>query len=505
MERRKPEMDQQKWKAIQNYAENGKGLVGALAGYACHPYGGNWHTELWNALTKLYNKPISQLSAKEFLCRDLENAFTTLAGKEMAEKAPYIVAMRLEGQFSSSPWRRSYRSKYFAFYAESVVELLCQLIRQSCYPDTVMERLYSQETIHGGFAYLLALEIRKENEEVIAALHEAMMGDNTQIVLTREIIDAIVISGHDALLDDLMKLLLAAKLQEGLRQQILEAADKGTTKVLSRILKVCIDNNLFRFSGAIRAFDMWTGMGYGDNKPKHVQKYAELAYACLTDETKREEYYKSDNNVESYFALWALGCQEFYATHDKVAELLDDPKHYRKVLGWMFVSRTDNSRYQMILASQYLEERDEELLAWITGNLAQTWALHRPNWRVARNTPRQAVPNPDLPQDKEERKQLFYQLKALGAFIGNKKRTFSGNPFDFVSATLESERVYGCMIGLAGYDMDEVLVDELLELAPQMSVDQRQSIICAFLQPDTNAKHDPLQEWKPCLCRGLLR
>ena len=81
MERRKPEMDQQKWKAIQNYAENGKGLVGALAGYACHPYGGNWHTVLWNALTKLYNKPISQLSAKEFLCRDLENAFTALAGK----------------------------------------------------------------------------------------------------------------------------------------------------------------------------------------------------------------------------------------------------------------------------------------------------------------------------------------------------------------------------------------------------------------------------------------
>ena len=143
----------------------------------------------------------------------------------------------------------------------------------------------------------------------------------------------------------------------------------------------------------------------------------------------------------------------------------------------------------MILASQYLEERDEELLAWIIGNLAQTWALHRPNWRVARNTPRQAVPNPDLPQDKEERKQLFYQLKELGEFIGNKKRTFSGNPFDFVSATLESERVYGCMIALAGFDMDEAMVDELLELAPRMSVDQRQSIICAFLQPDTNVKH----------------
>ena len=128
MERKKLEMDQQKWKAIQNYADNSKGLIGAWAGYTYYRYGGNWNLELWKALGKLYSKPISQLSAKEFLCRDLENAFTTLAGKEMAEKIPYIIAMRLEGQFSSSPWRRSYRSKYFAFYAESIVELLCQLI-----------------------------------------------------------------------------------------------------------------------------------------------------------------------------------------------------------------------------------------------------------------------------------------------------------------------------------------------------------------------------------------
>ena len=489
MERKRPEMDQQKWKAIQNYAENGKGLVAALAGYACHPYEDRWRTALWSALGKLYDKPITQLTAKEFLCRDLEDAFTTLAGSEMAMKVPFLLALRYQGQFSSSPWRRSYRSRHFAFYANATVELLCRLIRESCYPDTVMERLCSAETIYGGFEYLLAFEIRRGNTEVIAALHEAVMGDSTRIALTREIIDAIVISGHEALLDDLMKLLLAAKLQEGLRQQILEAADKGTSRVLSRILKVCIDHNLFRFSGTIRAFDMWTGMGYGDSKPAHIQKYAQLAYACLTDKVRREECHKSDSNVEAYFALWALGCREFCDTYDKVAELLDDPRHYRKALGWMFVGRTDNSLYQMTLASRYLEERDEELLAWITGNLAQTWTLRRTNWKVARNTGVQAVPNPNLPEGKEERRKLFYQLKDLGAFIGSKKRTFSGNSFDFVSVTLESENVYGCMIALAGYDMDEALVEELLELAPKMSVEQRQSVICAFLLPDTNAKH----------------
>lgn len=489
MERKKPQIDQQKWEALQNHADNSKGLVGALAGYSFYRYTGGKRAALWNTLTKLYGKQPTQVSAKEFLCRDLENAFTTLAGKEMAEKVPQIIAMRLEGQFSNSPWRRSYRSKYFAFYAEQIMDLLCQLIHLSCYPETVKERLYCTEMIRGGYEYLLALEIRNGDEEIISLLHEAMMGDNTEIILTREMIDAIVISGHEGLLDDLLKLLLAARLQEGLRQQILEAADKGTTQVLSRILKVCIDENLFRYSSTIRAFDMWTGMGYGDTKPAGVKRYAQFAYECLTDESKRQEYYKSDNNVEAYFALWAQGCHEFMATYDMVPHLLEDSRHYRQVLGWLFVTRTDSSRYQTIMAFQYLEERDEELLAWIVRNLAQTWGLHKTNWSVCRGLAGQLVPNPNLPDSKEERKQLFYQLKEVAEFIGNKRQTFSGNPFDFVHITLGSEQVYGCMIGLAGYDMDEELVNELLALAPKMSVDQRQSIICAFLLPETNTKH----------------
>ena len=489
MKRISPQIDQQKWKRLQHYADHGTGLTRALAGYACNRYGGNWHTELWNALSRLYSKPITELSAKEFLCRDLENAFSALAGQEMAQKLPQIIAVRLEGQFSTSPWRRSYRSRYFAFYVEQIMKLLCQLIRTSCYPGSVKERLYWEETLYGGYEYLLAVEIRSGNEEIISLLHDAMMGDNTQIVLTRQMIDAIVISGHEALLDDLMKLLLAAKLQEGLRQQILEAADKGTVQVLCRILKISIDNNLFRFSGAIRAFDTWTGMGYGDSKPAQIQKYAQLAYDCLTDEAKRQEYLHSDSNVETYFALWALGCHEFYSTQDKVTALLEDPRHYRKVLGWMFVSRSDNQLYQMTLASEHLEERDEELLAWITGNLAQTWNLINPGWGMGQNISGKAVPNPSLPETKQERKQLFHRLKALAAYIGSKKRTFTGNPFAFISVTLESERVYGCMIGLAGFDMDDALIEELLILAPQMTVDQRMSILYFFLKPDTNEKH----------------
>lgn len=60
-------------------------------------------------------------------------------------------------------------------------------------------------------------------------------------------------------------------------------------------------------------------------------------------------------------------------TYKLLPELLEDPRHYRRVLGWMFVSRADSSHYQMKLASKYLHERDPELMAWITRNLVTNW------------------------------------------------------------------------------------------------------------------------------------
>lgn len=488
MAQRTATLNEQKVEILRKHAKDGKGLTGALAAFACSR--NTRYQELWQALETHCRKSLLSMSAEELLSQDLMDAFTDLAGKEMAGKLREIYPLLLNGPFSHSPWRRSYRSKSFVFYIYTILDLMGDLIWQSMYdPAAVSKRLCCSEAPHRGFEYLLALEIHRGNEEILAAVRDSIMGENAEILLTREIIDAIVISGHEELLDDLIKLLLAARLQEGLRQQILEAADKGSIQTLTKFLKVCLDYNLFRYSAAIRAFDVWSGLGFGDNKPARIQQYAQLACTCLTDEDKRVEYAQSESNIEAYFALWALGSREFSATVKEAERLLDDERHYRKILGWLFVSRTDSSRYQMLLAARHLEERDEELLAWITGCLTRTHALFHSNWRVSRRSVGKAIANPDLPESKAERADLFRRLKALNAFIGNKKRSFSGNPFDFVSITLDNSRVIDCMISLAGYDMDNELTDELLDLAPSMNVEQRQTLICTFLQPDDNEKH----------------
>ena len=56
-------------------------------------------------------------------------------------------------------------------------------------------------------------------------------------------------------------------------------------------------------------------------------------------------------------------------------KLLSDKKHYRRVLGWLFVARSNSDSYKLHFARKYIEERDEELLAWITSCLPVTYRL----------------------------------------------------------------------------------------------------------------------------------
>ena len=72
----------------------------------------------------------------------------------------------------------------------------------------------------------------------------------------------------------------------------------------------CIDENMFRFSSAVRAFDTWTGFGISNAQPSVSSKAAVLAYEVLSDEGKINTYLDSEDNIKAYLALWGCGCRE---------------------------------------------------------------------------------------------------------------------------------------------------------------------------------------------------
>ena len=343
MERRKVERNEARWAELQQVADKGSGLSALLAG--CVRYGiyGQRFYDLWSMLTKEYGQAPSQLTTLEqFWIPALERAVRSLAGPACTDQIREILALRMEGQFSQHMWRHSYHSRVFGYYAPAMIDLLCDLIHSSFLTQSVEELLYCNTDTIPGYKYRLAREIRRGNKKVIALVREAIMGDNTEVLLSRAIIEAVIISNNEDLVDDLLKLLLAAKLQEGVRQQILESADAGSTKVLARIIRLCLDEDLFRYSSTIRAFDTWSGLGYGDAKPANVKHCAQYAYDCLTDEGLRSQYLKSENTQQAYFALWAMGCYEIRDTEAMTETLLSDESRYRRILGWLFVTRSNS-------------------------------------------------------------------------------------------------------------------------------------------------------------------
>ena len=488
MERKALEYDQNRWKAVLARAGKGDPLISALSALADSYYSRDVFSRLWKELTKLYGvEPHQVRTVEQFWAPALAKAVQTLTDRDYAAKFPALMEMRMEGQFSTSPFRRSYRSKNLGYYASDFVTMLGRLIRNYYYAGSTYGKLLSNHDDLYGYEYLLALELRQGNAELIAPVREAIYGENTQILLSRKIIEAVVISANEELTDDLLKLLVAARLQEGLRQQILESADKGSIQTLGKILKLCLDEDLFRYSSAVRALDVWTGLGCDDTRPERARKCGRLAYEALTDEAKRKEYIDSSDNLEVYFALWGQGCHEIAVTYQMAERLLDDARHSRRVLGWYFIRHSDSSRFQMALASRYLGERDEELLAWIVSNLSSTFYLVSPSCFLTGRP--NSIPNSDLPDKLSERRRLFSQLKELAAVIGDKHRSFQGNPFPWTSITLENRQVINCMMSLAGYDMDREQVDGLLDAARWMDADQKQALTAWFLLPKTNADH----------------
>lgn len=419
--------------------ENGDELAVAIWNRAEHrwgPDGVKAEKEYQEQLRILYGKPVYELtSIDEMWNQKLRNSLIALVGEKGQKDIEDISRLALKGQFSTGMYRRSYRSDDFKHHAETIFRDLQYWIRWLQYGQPVTEFIKYKGTYnYYGLEKFIALEISRENEELIGMLKDAILGDNSEIILSYSMIKGIIISGHEELMDLLLKLLDAAKLQEGVRQQVLENADAGTRESFAKILAFCIEHDMFRFSASIRAFCTWTGLALDNMRPAMIKKYTQIAYECLTDENARAIYLESNNNLELYLALWGYGCKEADDADRIVSELMKSDDKHRKVLGWSFVCNSDVARLKASQALENLDERDDEILAWVLNALQTVTDAYR--YSMWDKLKEQAVNNIYIPGNKEEQKELFAKLKAVVDYVGQKNTVFKENPFPYSEITL---------------------------------------------------------------------
>ena len=143
------------------------------------------------------------------------------------------------------------------------------------------------------------------------------------------------------------KLALAAQKQEGLRQTIFESLDETSTGALKYMIRVIIKHNLARFSSVVRAVDVWAGLGWESERENTVRSFLEKASYYLENEGEIPKGVSSENNADTYMALWAQGVYDVEKTIPFLEELVRTGDAQKRTLAVLFAEQTANYKIRM--------------------------------------------------------------------------------------------------------------------------------------------------------------
>ena len=243
------------------------------------------------------------------------------------------------------------------------------------------------------------------------------------------------------------KLLLAAQLQEGLRQTILESLDGTSWASLQHFIGVILQHNLTRFSSVVRAVDVWFGFGWEAPQQSVVKRTLELAQTFLADHTAAEKAVSSKDNIERYVALWAVGVRSVQQAISLAVKAIQDPQTSQegRIVTLYFVRETGRTDWEIATYAENHFGEAADLDCWLLQNL----------------------PEGSLSQA------LFDRMQAVAKALPKEGKHFEGAGFRWLNFTLKPQDIYRFLIGEANEEQQERLAGELSEIP----VEVRQNLL----------------------------
>ncbi|GAA0178925.1 DUF4132 domain-containing protein [Clostridium sediminicola] len=412
-------------------------------------------------------------------------------GDEWAKKAKYLWDHSTEYTYMNDILRRSFRSsKDSLIYINNNIDILIDLIQlkeKKFTLDDYLEGKYREKYFVDGrvISELIAMEINKGNNEIFNKIKDKINGDNNTFVITREIISGLLKAKREEGWQLIGKLLLAAKLQEGLRQSILESIDECQLGAFIYIYKIILDNNLSRFSSVVRAFDTWTGLSITAQKASSIKKCFTIGYECLTEDSLRKNYLQSDDNLQIYMALWAQGVIEVVDVESMIDGLMKSNKKNKQLTGLYFLNQTGNKFFESAVAMKYLDIDEEEVLAWVLRNAVLYEGY---GYKYVLNEYNRIFGFSIV-----KKREIYLEFKKLLDNMPKKEKIYSPSVFPWGEVVLRAEDVIGMMsMQLSNDDTDEDLVDDILLYSKRMSVDVRENILDYVIRNPRTVKQ---REW----------
>lgn len=258
-----------------------------------------------------------------------KSVFRTILGDEYGELYRLYLLNIARYPYQCDIARRSLRSSVAARHCGLALRGLKELLNVRAFDladEELITRSKQEKNIRDGLTTAwFTVHLLRNNPLVIDYIRDALCSENNHTTLTYPMLSAIVSSDNHELLELEGKLLLAARLQEGLRQSIVETMDSGTVESHLYLMKIMLDNDLIRYSAVFRGILTWCGIGTDYIETSRIpKKIIGRAYDFLTDETQRQQGLESNDNIEQYLALWSMGFYEFQEIGSRLRFLLHE-------------------------------------------------------------------------------------------------------------------------------------------------------------------------------------
>jgi len=373
-----------------------------------------------------------------------------LFGKEIA---PYV--QRVWDSLLAYPYqrwwgRRPFRSKNPADYTEVQLSKMCTLhhyyssgVGVLPIAEQFQYVVYNEYNVEAFFALLL-----DEKPDAYYELFKDIFSSEHEIGgICPVLIKAALITQDTRYRTLVEQLLLAAQLQEGLRQMILESLDETSLASLQHFIGVILEHNLTRFSSVVRAVDVWFGFGWEAPQQSVIKRTLELSQIFLSDRVAAEKALNSKDNIERYVALWAVGVRSVQQALDLAVKAIQDPQtsHEGRIVTLYFVQQTQITYTDIATYAEAHFGEVADLDYWLLQNLPK------------------GSPSPAL----------FDRMQAVAKTLPKEGKHFEGVGFRWLSFTLKPQDIYRFLISEANEQQQERLAAELSEIP----VEERQNLL----------------------------
>lgn len=415
-------------------------------------------------------------------------------------------------QVDESSFRRSLRSKKYTSYINRIFRIMDRYHKMGIY-DTDLVSVYkgrlnsdlcaTMQLHQSGFwsyeveSEWIQAELDRGNQELVEVFKEILLGDSVLSSVKYKMIRGIVMSQNHELYEVLGDLLLAARLQEGLRQAICDNMDAGTVEAFRYLFDVVVKNDLLRYSSVLRSVGTWTGLlGEEEGKLDRInKKQIAMISSYIQDEEARKTALQSEDSMQIYLALWSYGvfdADDAGAVLEQLA--LNGTKHQRMVCCYYLKTMRLNSMYVHSIAKeivrQYKYEQDTMAVVMDSfmndcdsymNKLSNQKELRKKDFLIEDNTRVYADVHKYFGGESEC--QEFYDiLMEIFSNLNKKQLIFDPCVFPWNRESLDRSAVINRMAVCASALKDEDKISEIAKLIPDIDASHySRSMVMLFL------------------------